>query len=71
MTKRTRKEALITPLDAHRDAALVEKVRGMRELHTHNSIPSYTADADEGCVTCIRNTALDAVISLITNREKI
>lgn len=29
------------------------------ELHTHNSIPSYTADLDEGCSTCIRNKAID------------
>lgn len=28
------------------------------ELHTHNSIPSYTADLDEGCILCIKNQAL-------------
>lgn len=27
-------------------------------LHTHNSIPSYTADLDDGCIWCIRNQAI-------------
>ena|SRR3990167_5545094 len=34
---------------------LREKIKNKLELHTHNSIPSYTASADEGCVSCIQN----------------
>jgi len=29
-----------------------------KELHKHNSIPTYIDDVDEGCSTCIRNKAI-------------
>lgn len=34
---------------------LFRECLGEKELHTHNSIPSYTADLDEGCVICMQN----------------
>jgi len=49
---------------------LKKKVEGMRELHTHNSIPSYTASLDEGCSTCIRNQAIDDFITILEEGEK-
>ena len=34
---------------------LIEGLIGKEVLHTHNSIPSFTADWDEGCMDCIEN----------------
>lgn len=48
---------------------MVEKVRGMRELHKHNSIPCYTGDENEGCITCVKNKTLDDVISLLEGQK--
>ena len=44
------------------------EVEGMKELHTHNSIPSYTADLDEGCSVCERNDALQDVIDKLCGK---
>lgn len=32
-----------------------------KELHKHNSIPNYIDCIDEGCVTCIKNQAIDEI----------
>lgn len=43
---------------------LIQQIIGMiseslkQELHRHNSIPSYTADLDEGCIICLKNKTL-------------
>ena len=39
-------------------------IEGKKELHTHNSIPCYTGDEDEGCVICIGNKKLDDIAKL-------
>ena len=44
---------------------LLEAVENLKELHTHNSIPSYTADLNEGCFTCLKNSILDKVLDEI------
>ncbi len=38
----------------HEAAVKVEK-----ELHNHNSIPSYTDYVEEGCIICVNNLTLD------------
>ena len=38
--------------------ATVEAVLGKRELHTHDSIPNYTAGLKDGCVVCRDNAAI-------------
>jgi len=54
-----------------RDLEAVEKIaEAETELHTHNSIPSYTADADEGCVTCIENRALERFVKKIQSLKQ-
>lgn len=45
-----------------RDTYWRERVRGMREIHRHNSIPCLIDNADEGCVICIKNQALDTLL---------
>ena len=42
---------------------IFEMIDDMLELHTHNSIPCYTGEEDEGCTTCIRNKVLEDVIT--------
>ena len=44
-------------------AEVKERVMKMEELHTHNSIPSYTADLDEGCIICLKNKNLEDLLS--------
>ena len=44
---------------------LKKMVEGMRELHRHNSIPSYIADLEDGCQICIKNQALEEIIKAI------
>src|SRR3990167_8792047 len=34
-----------------------EVIEKIMESHNHNSIPSYTADLEEGCSICIKNQA--------------
>ena len=46
-------------------AHLVERMSKAREIHRHNSIPCLTDNADEGCVICIKNQALDQVIDIV------
>jgi hypothetical protein len=38
------------------------------ELHTHNSIPSYTADLDEGCVICLKNKPFDNLLAFLNSK---
>lgn len=45
-----------------------EAVEGKRELHRHNSIPSFTADLDEGCIVCVRNDGIEAALLEIKKR---
>ena len=33
--------------------------RPEKKLHTHDSIPSYTSDIDNGCIECIKNKLID------------
>jgi hypothetical protein len=57
-------EAIIVGRPAEIDITLVqlaELVRADKELHTHDSIPNYTSNANEGCITCIRNQALEHI----------
>jgi len=37
---------------------IVSEIEERMETHTHDSIPSYTAGLDEGCVICIKNKTL-------------
>ena len=46
-----------------RDKDIIKKAEEGLELHTHNSIPCYTGEEDEGCTTCIRNKVLEEVIA--------
>jgi len=47
-------QAYLSGAKAHEEAVRVEK-----NLHSHNSIPSYTADLEEGCIICINNKLVD------------
>lgn len=58
-------KTFISSLLAAQIQSFREKVEGMRELHRHNSIPSYTADVDEGCINCIKNAALTDILNQI------
>ena len=49
---------------------LIEEVEKRMELHRHNSIPSYTADLDEGCVICLKNDAFQKVIDSLKEEIK-
>ena len=51
-------------LDQH-STHLVERLKKAREVHRHNSIPCLTDNADEGCVICIKNNALDQAIDIV------
>lgn len=44
-----------------------EKLKDTLELHTHNSIPSYNADVNEGCRACIENQIILNILSLLKN----
>ena len=46
----------------------VGKMMPKQELHTHNSIPSYTADLDEGCVICSHNKILENATEHLAKR---
>jgi len=46
----------------------VGKMMPKQELHTHNSIPSYTADLDEGCVICSHNKILENTAEHLAKR---
>ena len=35
------------------------------KLHTHNSIPNYFDNADEGCPICIRNLAISDTLKQV------
>jgi hypothetical protein len=37
----------------------------MMKLHTHNSIPNYFDNADEGCPICIRNLAISDTLKQV------
>lgn len=41
-----------------------KEIEGFKELHTHNSIPTYTDEIGNGCVICNDNQALDEILSL-------
>ena len=38
--------------------SILQGLREKQELHTHDSIPTYTSEAENGCVTCIRNQCI-------------
>lgn len=44
---------------------LIEEVEEKVAIHTHNSIPSYIDDLDEGCSICLKNKCFLDVIELI------
>jgi len=41
------------------------------EFHTHDSIPSLTADLDEGCITCVRNKAICDIEKKVEELKKV
>lgn len=51
-------------------SVLKEKVEGMERMHTHNSIPSFTDDLDEGCVECLRNSLIEALLVELNLKEE-
>lgn|SRR3990167_9342533 len=58
-------KAFIKNTHSHLIQSLIEKVEGKKELHKHNSIPSYTADLEEGCSICIKNNEIEYFIKLL------
>ena len=46
---------------------LVEWLKERQKVHTHNSIPSFIADLDEGCIICVKNQALQETIDHIAH----
>jgi len=42
-----------------------------KELHNHNSIPSYTADLEEGCIFCVRNQAIEEYEKFLPSVDEI
>ena len=48
----------------------IEGIERMRRLHPHDSIPSYTANLENGCVACVRNQVLDDVRSLLSKEDE-
>lgn len=47
----------------------IEKVLEMRKIHTHNSVPSYVDDLEEGCLTCFRNFVLMESVRILEARR--
>jgi len=45
------------------------KIAKKAEVHKHNSVPSYTADLENGCVVCVRNQAIDDILKEIGHEE--
>lgn len=62
--------ALFLEFNQAQTIKVVEKIEKMEELHSHNSIPCYRGDEDEGCCLCIRNKALDDVILALKDVEE-
>lgn len=50
---------------------VVEMIEGKMELHRHNSIPSYTEDLNEGCITCKKNKILSDMAEEIKSVTKL
>lgn len=50
-------------------------MRPEKILHKHDSIPTYTSGIDDGCVTCVRNAAIeeytDYVVSSLKKIQKL
>ena len=44
---------------------LLRRTEELLELHTHDSIPSYTAGLEECCSICIRNKAIQEVQEIL------
>jgi len=44
---------------------IIDMIEEEMKLHTHNSIPSYTADLEEGCVICKRNKVIQDILDKI------
>ena len=57
-------------IQSYKKKGLIEGIYERMELHRHNSIPSYTADLDEGCIICLKNESLQKVIDLLNNAIK-
>lgn len=49
---------------------LAEKVEGLLQYHSHNSILNLVDEVDEGCQVCIRNEVVDKVLELIKERNR-
>ena len=47
-----------------------KKLKAREYLHTHNSIPCYTDEADEGCRKCIENKVIDDTLSILRGENK-
>lgn len=45
--------------------------RPEKELHTHNSIPNYVDGLEEGCITCVRNKAIDDYEKFLPTSDEI
>ena len=46
-----------------KDKDIIKKAEEGLELHTHNSIPCYTGEEDEGCDSCVKNKAFEKLIT--------
>jgi len=46
-----------------RDKDIIKKAEEGLELHTHDSIPCYTGEEDEGCDSCVKNKAFEKLIT--------
>ena len=42
-----------------------KRITKKEELHTHNSIPSFTGDLENWCVICIRNQAIEDILKML------
>lgn len=50
--------------------AAVKEAVGERELHKHDSIPTYDSHAAEGCITCIENRKISDLLSSLGISDK-
>ena len=44
---------------------VMKEIEKVRESHTHNSIPSFEADLNEGCNICFKNHVLSDLLTYL------
>ena len=47
-----------------------EMIEAKMELHTHDSIPSFTAGLEDGCITCLQNKPYEDLLTALSTWEE-